>query len=220
MKRRPWIIAAVFALTMAVASPAAAPDQFTSSAGEKTGEDTYHIASHGITVTAPAGWRVVEGASLSDLLGGADNLINGGKNGSPEVVRKLVANQTTGLFTFHQQPPDSGAPFLPATITGIAEGLLLAPGINTGKDYLLHMKPQLERSPIPTVVESDFSKRTIGGHVFDRMDVVMVTLPDILKQRQYATVHGREAVVFIVSYKTDEELAVLDKVLDSIKLDW
>lgn len=220
MKRRLLIVATMLALTMAVVSPTAAPDQFNSAGSEKTGENTYHIASHGITVTAPAGWRVVEGASLSSLLGGADELINGGKNGSPEVVRKLVANQTTGLFTFHQQAADPNAPFLPATVTGIAEGLLLAPGINTGKDYLLHMKPQLERSPIPTIVEADFSKRMIGGHSFDRMDVVMVTLPDILKQRQYATVHGREAVVFIVSYKTDEELVVLDRVLDSIKLDW
>jgi hypothetical protein len=36
----------------------------------------------------------------------------------------------------------------------------------------------------------------------------------------YAARHGNQVVAIIQSYKTDEELAALDKVLDSIKLDW
>ena len=220
VKAIPCLMATTLVLAALVASPEAAPDQFSTAASEKVGENTYRIASQGLTVTAPTGWRVVEGDSLSDLLVDADNIVGAGKNAPSKTIRTMVANQTSGLFTFHQPLPDSHDGFMPATITGIAENLLLAPGIGSGKDYLLHMKPQLERSPIPMVVEGEFSSRTIGGQSFDRMDVVMVTLPDILRQRHYAAVHGRNVVVFIQSYKTDEDLAVLDKVLDSIKLDW
>jgi len=60
----------------------------------------------------------------------------------------------------------------------------------------------------------------IDGHSFERMDLEMGAAGASVTQRYFAARHGVEMVAFIQSYRTEEELALLDKVLDSIKLDW
>lgn len=204
--------------SIAAAKPAARSDQTPLT--EKIGANTYRIAALGITVDAPAGWYVVDSELMSKLMDEGAKISGANLDAGAKAAVDGSMARTATLFTFLEVPPGTPRDYIPA-IFATAEDVSMMPGITSGQDYFFHAKKIMARSTIPMVTTDVVGGRMIGGHSFDRMDVE-VSAPGGLTviQRYFATRRGDHAISIIQSYVTDEELAQLDAVLDSIKLDW
>ena len=199
------------------ARPAEKPDQPLL---ENTGENTYRVAALGITVDAPAGWYVADSELMGKLMDEGVEISGANLNAGEKAAVDSAMARTVTLFSFLEVPPGSPREYIPAAM-GIAEDISMLPGVTRGKDYFFHARKTMEMSAIPIVTSDVFAERMIDGRSFDRMDA-QVTAPgglDIL-QRYYAARRGNNMIIFVQSYRTDEELAQLDAVLDGIKLDW
>jgi hypothetical protein len=105
-------------------------------------------------------------------------------------------------------------------VMGLAEDISIMPGIERGSDYFFHSRKLLEQTNVVFEVLGDYKTRDIDGQQFDRMDLAIDAMGAKVFQRYYAARHGNSIVVFIQSYRDDADLPTLDKVIDSIKLDW
>lgn len=203
---------------IAAAKPAEKPDQTPLT--EKIGENTYRIDLLGITVDAPAGWYVVDSELMSKLMDEGAKVSGANLDAGTKAAVDGSMARTATLFTFLEVPPGTPREYIPA-IFGIAEDVSIMPGVTSGRDYFFHAKKIMAQSTIQMITSDVIGGRMIGGHSFDRMDV-QVSAPGgmTVNQRFYATRRDDHVISIIQSYVTDEELAQLDAVLDSIKLDW
>ena len=149
---------------------------------------------------------------------GADLSTSNMEQGTKAAVRSSL-QRTASIFTFAAQPPGAPVPYM-AAVMGLTEDVGMLPGIKRGSDYFFHARKLMEQSAVPTKIADGYTTRQIGGQEFDRMDVQMGDPSRAVSQRYFAARHGNVIFGIIQSYRTDEELATLDKVLDSIKLDW
>jgi hypothetical protein len=201
------------------AAPAAAAGGVRTVAPEAVGPNTYSIAAHGMTITAPEGWYVADTALMEKLMAVGKDVTTSNMDSSTKAAIDNSLSRAGSLFTFMEVPPGTPRDYIPA-IMGVSEDVSMMPGLSRGSDYHFHARKLMEQSPIPTTIAETYTERMIGGQSFDRMDIRMGPPGKEILQRMYAARHGNQVVAIIQSYKTDEELAALDKVLDSIKLDW
>lgn len=185
----------------------------------QVGDNTYRIAVADMTITAPEGWYVADTGMMSKLMDAGKDASTATMDASLKAAVEGAMKRTTSLFSFMEVPPGSPREYIPALI-GVSEDVSMLPGVVRGRDYFFHARRVMEQAAVPTVIATDYVERTIGGKSFDRMDVEMGAPGQTVNQRYFAARHGGVVVAFIQSYRTEEELAVLDRALDSIKLDW
>jgi hypothetical protein len=186
---------------------------------EAISKNTYSIAKYGLTVAAPDGWYVADSELMTKLMDSGTDVATSTMDARTKAAIDGSVARTTTLFTFMEAPPGSPREYIPA-VMGVAEQVDMLPGISRGSDYFFHARKIFEQSAVPMAISDTYSERMIDGHSFDRMDLEMGPPGAGVTQRYFAARHGAEVVAIIQSYRTEEELAVLDKVLDSIKLDW
>lgn len=206
---------ALLAMTSACGNDAAEP----ASEVVAGSDNTYRADMFGMTVTAPDGWYVAPSDVMDKMMASGQDIATSRMDETTQAMIDGSVARTVNLFTFTEYPP--GAPVESSSaILGIAEDVSIMPGIERGRDYFFHARKLMEQSPIPTEIAEEYGERTIGGHVFDRMDVVMGGPERQVRQNYYAARHGDHIVALIASYGTDEQRAALDEVIDSITLDW
>jgi hypothetical protein len=89
------------------------------------------------------------------------------------------------------------------------------PGIKRGKDYLFHVKKAMESGQMKISFPSEISTESVGGHDFDVMHAEMSMAAVTVRQDYYASIMKGYAVIFIVSFTTDEEKSSLQDILTS-----
>jgi hypothetical protein len=201
------------------AAPAAAAGGMKAEAPTAVGPNTYTIASQGMTITAPEGWYVADTALMQQLMEVGKDVTTSNMDSGTKAAIDSSLSRAGSLFTFMEVPPGTPREYIPA-IMGVSEDVSMMPGLSRGSDYHFHARKLMEQSAVPTTISETYTERMIGGQSFDRMDIKMGIAGQEILQRMYAARHGNHVVAIIQSYKTDEELAKLDQVLDSIKLDW
>lgn len=183
------------------------------------GKDTYQNKMLGLTITAPEGWYVAPSDMMEKMMAAGTDLTTSNMDAVTKAAVQGSVQRTASIFTFAAHEPGSTVDYT-AAIMGVTEDISIMPGIKRGSDYFFHARKMMEQSAVPTQIAPDYSTRRIGGQEFDRMDVEMGDPGMTVTQRYFAARHGDLIFAIIQSYRTPEELAVLDKVLDSIKLDW
>ena len=216
------IRSAMMALALGAAMAGAAacsPGGATEVAAEKVSENTYVTKQFGMTAAAPEGWYVMDSEVTEKLMDLGKEITTADFDSRTKAAMESSMNRTTNIFGFLKYAP--GAPRDDgAAIMALAEDVSIAPGIERGSDYFFHMRKLLEQPGSNTQINGDYTTVDIGGHSFDRMDVTMTTMGVPVQQRYFAARHGKHVIAFIQSYVTDEDLATLDGVLKSVKLDW
>lgn len=194
-------------------------EKVTGSVAEKVSENTYANKQFGLTVTAPDGWFVADSELTEKVMDAGKEIITSDQDARTKAMMDASLKRARTLFAFLEHPP--GAPVdSNASIMGVAENVSFTPGIKTGQDYFFHMRRLLKQTNAPSEVIGDYKTRKIGGQMFDRMDMKQTVMGQELLQRVYAARHDDWIVVIVQSYRTDEQVAALDNVLDGMKLDW
>jgi hypothetical protein len=217
-------LVALAALAGAAACGPLAPTDGASAGGKsdlaaKVSPNTYRAEVIGLTVTAPDGWYVADSEVTKKLMDVGKEVSTSGMDARSKAAMSASLARTASIFTFFQHPPGAAVDSN-AGVTALTENVAIAPGIKTGQDYFFHARQLMGQSGMPTKVAEGYKARQIGGQRFDRMDVEAETPNGAVLQRYFAARHREVVLVIIQSYKTEAELATLDKVLDSIKLDW
>ncbi len=168
----------------------------------------------GLTVTLPAGWSNQDQKSLRELtdLGGQ---VVAGDDKNLKAIVKTAETTTVNLFGSFRHPMGAPVPFNPSVMC-LAERTRHLPGIKKGRDYLYHLKKLIESSQMKISFAEEISTETLGGQDFDVLQTEMSTVGVTVYQKYFVTVLKGYALMFVVSYTTDEEGAELQEVLKSI----
>jgi len=103
------------------------------------------------------------------------------------------------------------------SINCLADNVRHVPVIKRGKDYLFHVKNDLEAGKIEVSFPKEIYTETLGGIDFDVLNAQMSFAGPTIKQKQYVTVMKGYAVVCTVAFKNYNEEAELDEILNSIE---
>ena len=193
-------------------------DAGASGVAEKVSENTYRNAAFGLTVTAPDTWFVMDNQQTEKLMEAGTDMATAG-NDKLKAIADASKQATSNIFTFFKHPVGTPVEFNPSVI-GVAENLMMAPGVKTGRDYFFHARKLMEQSSVPIEILGDYTTTKIGGQAFDRMDVRMNANGVSVNQSYYAARHDNFVVVIIQSYQNDAERKETMSVIETIRLDW
>ena len=131
------------------------------------------------------------------------------ESGAPKASLEVAMKSTYQLLTVFRHPVGTpGIPFNPAIIV-VAERVAHAPGIVTGKDYLLNARLLMQKMGAEGLVK-DLVEYHFGGSQFFRDDYALVVNGVHVNQVFFVTVRQGYALLFVFmaeDQKTVDEMA-------------
>jgi len=170
----------------------------------------------GVTVEKPEGWYTLNQEMQDALVNQAAKVVS---HGNDALAGKFDVGlpRTSQIFGIFKYEPGAAVESNPSVIA-MAENLSLSPGVKTGKDYFFHFRKVAVtgNSQYEFKEESSF---TIGGKEFDRLDLTLTLNGQSAEQSYYAARFGEHIILFIQSYKSEQERFETDAIVNSIKFD-
>lgn len=178
-------------------------------------KSVYRNKYFGLSMNIPPGWSVQDQDAKKKLMDMGRELLSGDDKNLKATLR-VSEMQSVDLLTVFKHPVGTPVSFNPNIIC-VAEQIRHLPGIKRGKDYHFHTKKVLQSSQLKVSFPKEIYAEQIGGMEFDIMTSHMRVAGQTVKQKYYAIVLKGYALVFIVSFSTDEEESELQKVVESIR---
>lgn len=194
---------------IAVKAPPEVPVK-TAAATSVSGGNVYRNSDYGFQITFPANWRITsedfgeyarsQGYDLS--LKAPDALTDVNK----VRINRALKNVTVLLTAFRSAEGVKDA----AILRIAAEDLTTVPEVRDAVDYFDLMRSQFGMMNLPADFRySETQAEKLGRKQFAFID----TSTSAGKKRLYATVRGRQAIMFTLSYRTDADLQTMRQIL-------
>ncbi len=177
-------------------------------------QSVYRNNYFGLSVTLPADWIIQDQDAQDRMMKAGVKMVTGDDKNLQLAVKASELN-VVNLFSVFNFPVGSPVEFNPS-IMAVAENMRQFPGIKSGKDYLFHARKLLESSQVKVTFPKEVYPQKLGGVDFDVMAVKIAVGNLVVKQNYYVAIIKGYALGFIISHNTDEELATLQKILDSV----
>ena len=171
----------------------------------------YQNEYFGLTVDLPPEWSIQDQEARQRMTELGGEMVAGDDKNLKAAV-KASEMTTVNLFAAFKHPVGTPVPYNP-NIMCLAERVRHIPGIKKGDDYLFHSKKFLESSQMQVSFPKEMSAEAIGGIQFGVMHVEMSMAGMTIRQKYYAAIIKGYALVFIVTFSTDEEESVLEDIL-------
>ena len=178
-------------------------------------DNTYTNSFFGFTYAFPAGWTVHGDATNREIMKVGRDLM-GGEDPAKKAAYDASAERTSQLLTVFQYPVGTPGKFN-QSIQILAERVDFAPGIITGRDYLLNLKVAMKRGTLPVEFADDITEFTIGGKQFFRLDDQLHFPTAIVHQTFISTKLENHTLSFIFTSRSEEDLEMLVRTLDSLR---
>ncbi|MEP7213179.1 MAG: hypothetical protein ABI791_08900 [Acidobacteriota bacterium] len=190
-------------------APAEVPVKTATANNEGSG-NVYRNSDYGFQITFPADWRITsddfgeyarsQGFDLS--LKAPDALTDVNK----VRINRALKNVTVLLTAFRSVEGVKDAAILRISV----EDLTIVPQVRDGVDYFDLMRSQFSTLNLPADFRySETQAEKLGRKQFAFID----TSTSAGKKRLYATVRGRKAIMFTLSYRTDADLQSMRQIL-------
>lgn len=177
-------------------------------------DSVYQNEYFGLAVGLPPDWSVQDQVARQKLMDMGGKMA-AGDDKNLKAALKASEMTTVNLFAAFKHPV--GSPVLcNPNIMCLAERVRHMPGIKRGKDYLFHSKRMLESSQMQVSFPSEMTTETIGGLEFGVLHTEMSMAGMTIRQKYYAAIMEGYAMVFIVSFTTDEEESSLQDILATV----
>jgi hypothetical protein len=187
---------------------AALPD--TATGATASSNFIYRNTEFGFQISLPADWKIAgddvgeylrtQGFDLS--LKAPDDLTNVNK----VAINRALRNVTVLLTALHSSEGSKDGAILRVS----AEDLTSVPQVNDAVDYFDLMRSQFSKMKLP----ADFRySETQAERLGKRQFAFIETASAAGKKRLYATVIGRHAIMFTLSYRTDRDLQAMRQIL-------
>jgi hypothetical protein len=177
----------------------------------------YHNDYLGMTITIPSDWTVQDLQTTQKLARAGERMI-AGNNERMQVEMEEGQPRTVNLFNVFKHLPGSRVPHNP-NLYAVAENIAHVPGIQTGGDYLYHAKQVLQAGQIEFSFPREVYTEMLAGVEFHIMSVELEVPPTgKMMQEYFATVRKDHALMFTLSFWTEEERAELRNILNTMTL--
>jgi len=165
----------------------------------KVSDGVYHNDFFGISYTLPSGWVVASEDTQQAMEEVGRRAVFGTETDQMHVYER---RRSYHLFTATEFP--FGTPSKSnRSVQLIAENMAFAPGIQSGKDYILTMREntsgQTARSQFLPQYDGDPTEQTINGLVFSRQDLALKINAVPVYETMYATKLKTFIVYFVFS---------------------
>lgn len=196
----------------------------TANLAEKTDPNTYVSKKYGMTVTAPEGWYVMDSDVTKKLMDIGRDAATANVGAAEKAAIDASVARSENIFGFLETDPNTSTEG-GGGLLALAEDASSSPDVTNGRQYFTHLRAAFEQTGANVTVDDAYSTVQIDGQPFDRMNIVMhgtgpAGTPIQVNQRYLAARHGEHMIVFIQSYIDDADIATLDGIINSIKLDW
>jgi len=198
----------------ALAAPAFSEPHFGS--GSVSG-NTYTDSTFSFKYTFPSGWTVRSKEAEEQVMKMVGQ-IESGVSPAKRAAYDAKMERTTRLLNVTQYVGGSAGRFN-STIEVKAEKMDWAPGIQSGKDYLLNMEAGLKRVPLPMEFGPGIPEVMIAGKPFYRLDVDMPIPIARIHLAYFSTRIGNQILSFVFTTVSKGDLDILCKTLDSLQFD-
>lgn len=197
--------------------PSKETPSITQTFATSTNDQDYFSPFFGITVEKPTDWYAMSAVEFARAMGMGTRLV-AGENRELQVILNASEKQSANIFAFYEN--EIGAPVdLNANIMALAENVVFAPGVKTGKDYYVHMKRMVSQSQMEVTYTDVDAPRLIDGVSFDRLDSQTIMMGQTVLQEYYATRRDQHILAFILTYNTEEQRDQLRAVLDTVSFE-
>lgn len=177
---------------------------------------TYTNEHFGISLDAPAGWTVLDAATMKVIQENSKNIFRDEKNAAVKRGLEEAVNQTTPLFIASKFPPGTVTSFN-ATLVCAAERIPTAV-IKTPRDYYDTMLHSMRLSQELTVeVVEAFKVKRIGATDFGTYTLKITSNMGIMMQKQMISIKSPYAFGVVFTYMEEVEVAAFDKIVGTIK---
>lgn len=181
-----------------------------STGASKIASNVYRNTEFGFEISFPADWQIAgddvgeylrtQGYDLS--LKAPEDLTNVNK----VAINRALKNVTVLLTALHSSEGSKDGAILRVS----AEDLTPVPQVNDAVDYFDLMRSQFSTMKLP----ADFRySETQAERLGTKQFAFLETATTAGKKRMYATVKGRHAIMFTLSYRTDRDLQAMRQIL-------
>jgi hypothetical protein len=180
-------------------------------------EDVYANHFFGIRYQAPAGWTAHGEETKKEIMAVGKSLVDQNTT-SGKVVAARTEERTHQLLTLFQYP--LGTPGVENQLVQImAEDVRFAPGIKSGREYLLNVQRVLKLMKAMPEFDEEPKSVTYGGKSLYRMDITTKMPSRTIYQSMIATVLKGYAVSFAFTSYSAEGRDNLVKTIESLHFD-
>jgi hypothetical protein len=177
----------------------------------------YHNDYLGLTIALPGNWSI-EDPQLVKQTARTGGQMLAGNSENLQAVLKEGEQGTVQLFNAFKYLPGSPVADNPY-IYACAQDVSRSPGVQTGGDYLFHARRFLEAGQLKFTFPREVYTEKLGGQEFQVMTAELVIPPaGKMSQEHFATVRKGYAVVFTLSFWTEEERTELRSILNTLTL--
>jgi hypothetical protein len=169
----------------------------------------------GFSYTYPKDW-VVHGEATSKRvleLGKERSTQSGALS---EAAAQVMRKHTYSLLTVFQYPLGTPGVWFDPSVMVVAEGVAHAPGIRSGRDYLLNVQPLMTKNGSESMGEGPIELVFSGAHFF-RQDYRTQTNAGAAHQAMIVTVLKEHALAFIFTAQDEKGLDEQISTLGSFK---
>lgn len=177
-------------------------------------DSIYRNEYFGLSVTIPTDWAIQDQESLRHIMEKGGRMLAGDDENLNDAVKRSDTKTIT-LFAASKHPLGAAVPYNPSIIC-LAERLSHLPGVKSAEDYRYHTRNILESSHLKVSFPDGRTATSLGMKEFSILRVGIPVMDTTVHQKHYATIIKGCALVFVVSYTTDEEESSLNNILDSM----
>lgn len=162
----------------------------------KVTEGVYRNEFFGFTYKLPPDWTI-HGEETEKVLMESGKQLIAGDDEAKKKLMDLASQRTFHLLTAFEFP--LGTPGKPnRSIQLIAENISFAPGIRTGKDYLLNLRETMAQGQLQTEYQSEPTEETISGVSFYRQALTIQISSVTVYEIVYCTILKEYAITYIL----------------------
>ncbi len=184
---------------------------------ESLEEGVYRNEYLGFSIRLPQDWALQnEEMEKKITKAGSDYL--GQNDSEARVMQEQAEASVVYLFTLFKYPLGTVVDYNP-NIIGLAENVADYPGIQSGQEYLEHVRNQLLGSQGNFVVSNTSETYTLDGRTFHILRTDLNFMGNIVKQKHYATKINEYILLFTYSYYKNETEEELLRILKSVDFD-
>jgi hypothetical protein len=162
----------------------------------KVTEGVYRNEFFGFTYKLPLDWTI-HGEETEKVLMESGKQLIAGDDDTKKKLLDLASQRTFHLLTAFEFP--LGTPGKPnRSIQLIAENVSFAPGIRTGKDYILNLRQTMAQGQLKIEYPGEPTEETIGGVGFYRQDMTIEISTVTVYEIVYCTILKEYAITYIL----------------------
>lgn len=184
----------------------------------KEGTNLYENKYFGVSVEKPEGWYS-QSAIETVLMQQRGSSAIAGEDENLKAIIDASMKTNMPIFGFFEFKPGTPGKLNPNVLC-IAENIKPFPGIESGCDYISHVKDIISRGKLKYQFDKGCETKNIGGKELGFINASLNAGDQNITQTYHAFIQDGFAISIVQTYFNEESKKKVDEVLDTIRFDF